>query len=89
MEELKSNEQKIMDFVNEQFKTINSKLDKLTELTEQTHIQEYRLNQLEEQLKEIRKSRTDTLSKILTPVVSSLISAIVAFIISGGLKIHG
>lgn len=80
-------EKKIMDFVNEQFKQVNKKLDKLTELTEQTHLQEYRLNKIEEQLSEMKKSKSDLLARILTPLISSFISAIVAFIIAGGLKV--
>lgn len=80
-------DKKFMDFVNEQFKQVNKKLDKLTELTEQTHLQEYRLNKIEEQLSEMKKSKSDWLSRIITPLVSSFISAVVAFIIAGGLKI--
>ena len=80
-------EKKIMDFVNEQFKQVNKKLDKLTELTEQTHLQEYRLNKLEEQLTEMKKSKSDLLMKVITPVLSSFISAVVAYIIAGGLRV--
>jgi len=81
-------EKKIMDFVNEQFKQVNIKLDKLTELTEQTHLQEYRLNKLEEQLAEMRKSKSDWVMRVVTPVISSLISAIIAYIVAGGLKVN-
>lgn len=79
-------EKQVMDFVNEQFKQVNKKLDKLTELTEQTHLQEYRLNQLEAQLKVMMQNRSEVLWRILTPVVATAISAITSFIIAGGLK---
>lgn len=75
----------IMDYVNEQFKTVNAKLDKLTELTEQTHLQEYRLNQLENEIKKMQESKSANVWRVLTPVLSSVISAVVSFIIAGGL----
>lgn len=75
----------IMDYVNDQFKTVNAKLDKLTELTEQTHLQEYRLNQLEEEIKKMQENRSATIWRVLTPVLSSAISAVISFIIAGGL----
>lgn len=79
-------EQQVMDFVNEQFRMVNKKLDKLTELTEQTHIQEYRLNQLETQIKAMAQNRSEVLWRILTPVVATAVSALTSFIIAGGLK---
>ena len=75
-------ENEVMKFVNEQFKQVNTKLDKLTELTEQTHLQEYRISQLEK----IEKSKSDTFGKIITPIFSAVISAVMSFIIAGGLK---
>lgn len=76
---------KEMDLINENFRQINEKLDKLTELANKTSLQEYRIQQLEEELKEIKNNKRDTLWRVLTPVLSALSSAIVTFIIAGGL----
>ena len=76
---------KEMDLINENFRQINEKLDKLTELANKTSLQEYRIQQLEEELKEIKNNKRDTLWRVLTPVLSALGSAIVTFIIAGGL----
>ena len=76
---------KEMDLINENFRQINEKLDKLTELANKTSLQEYRIQQLEEELKEMKDNKRDTLWRVLTPVLSALGSAIVTFIIAGGL----
>lgn len=76
---------KEMDLINENFRQINEKLDKLTELANKTSLQEYRIQQLEEELKEMKNNKRDTLWRVLTPVLSALGSAIVTFIIAGGL----
>ena len=76
---------KEMDLINENFRQINEKLDKLTELANKTSLQEYRIQQLEEELKNMKNNKRDTLWRVLTPVLSALGSAIVTFIIAGGL----
>lgn len=76
---------KEMDLINENFRQINEKLDKLTEITNKTNLQEYRIQQLEEELKNMKNNKRDTLWRVLTPVLSALGSAIVTFIIAGGL----
>lgn len=76
---------KEMDLINENFRQINEKLDKLTELANKTNLQEYRIQQLEEKLKEMKNNKRDTLWRVLTPVLSALGSAIVTFVIAGGL----
>lgn len=76
---------KEMDLINENFRQINEKLDKLTELANKTNLQEYRIQQLEEKLKEMKNNKRDTLWRVLTPALSALGSAIVTFIIAGGL----
>ena len=76
---------KEMDLINENFREINEKLDKLTELANKTNLQEYRIQQLEEELKNMKNNKRDILWHILTPVLSALGSAIVTFIIAGGL----
>ena len=76
---------KEMDLINENFRQINEKLDKLTELANKTNLQEYRIQQLEEELKAMKNNKRDTLWRVLTPVLSALGSAVVTFIIAGGL----
>ena len=76
---------KEMDLINENFRQINEKLDKLTELANKTNLQEYRIQQLEEELKNMKNNKRDTLWRVLTPVLSALGSAIVTFVIAGGL----
>ena len=76
---------KEMDLINENFRQINEKLDKLTELANKTNLQEYRIQQLEEELKNMKNNKRDTLWRVLTPILSALGSAIVTFIIAGGL----
>ena len=76
---------KEMDLINENFRQINEKLDKLTELANKTNLQEYRIQQLEEELKNMKNNKRDTLWRVLTPVLSALGSAIVTFITAGGL----
>ena len=76
---------KEMDLINENFRQINEKLDKLTELANKTNLQEYRIQQLEEELKNMKNNKRDTLWRVLTPVLSALGSAVVTFIIAGGL----
>lgn len=76
---------KEMDLIHENFRQINEKLDKLTELANKTNLQEYRIQQLEEELKNMKNNKRDTLWRVLTPVLSALGSAIVTFIIAGGL----
>lgn len=78
---------KEMDLINENFRQINEKLDKLTELANKTNLQEYRIQQLEEELNEMKNNKRDTLWRVLTPVLSALGSAIVTFVIAGGLLI--
>ena len=78
---------KEMDLINENFRQINEKLDKLTELANKTNLQEYRIQQLEEKLKEMKNNKRDTLWRVLTPVLSALGSAIVTFVIAGGFLI--
>ena len=76
---------KEMDLINENFREINEKLDRLTELANKTILQEYRIQQLEEELNEMRHNNRDTLWRVLTPVLSTIGSAIVTFVIAGGL----
>lgn len=78
-------DEKEMELINENFRRINEKLDKLTELANKTSLQEYRIQWLEEELKNMKNNKRDTLWHVLTPVLSALGSAIVTFVIAGGL----
>jgi 3-deoxy-D-manno-octulosonic acid (KDO) 8-phosphate synthase len=78
---------KEMDLINENFRQINEKLDKLTELANKTNLQEYRIQQLEEELKVMKNNKRDALWRVLTPVLSAICSAIVTFVIAGGFLI--
>lgn len=64
---------------------IDEKLDKLTEITIKTAEQEIRLVTVEKQLQEIHNSKKGWIS----PAISAVVSAVMAWIISGGLKIGG
>ena len=76
---------KEIDLIYENFMQINEKLDRLTELANKTILQEYRIQQLEEELKEMENNNRAILWRVLTPVLSALGSAIGTFIIAGGL----
>lgn len=73
-------------YVLDQFQIINTKLDKLTELTQQTQLQEYRLTKVEEYINNKQKDGRDTMWRVITPVFSAIISAVLSFIIAGGLQ---
>lgn len=76
---------KEIDLIYENFMQINEKLDRLTELANKTVLQEYRIQQLEEELKEMQSNNRATLWRVLTPVLSTIGSATITFIIAGGL----
>lgn len=71
--------------INVRFDSIDVKLDKLTELTQQTNLQEYRLTQLEDKLEKMEKNKSDALWRVLSPVLSAVLAAAVSFITAGGL----
>lgn len=74
------------NIVDEKLASIDAKLDDLTELTKQTSLQEYRLTKLEESFVRYSQQGKDTAWKVLTPILSSITSAIIAFICAGGLS---
>ena len=78
--------------INNQFKQVNEKLDKLTELTQQTNLQEYKITQMDAAVKELKAKldkqqdkKSDTFWKFASPMLSAFLAAVVSFIISGGL----
>ncbi len=77
---------KEMELINENFRQINEKLDKLTELASKTNLQEYRIKVLEEEVKSMKKNKRDSFWRIASPVISAFVSAVMAFIVAGGLK---
>ena len=76
---------KEIDLIYENFMQINEKLDRLTELANKTILQEYRIQQLEEEMKRMMNNRRDTLWRVLAPALSAIVSSIFAFILAGGL----
>ena len=72
--------------INVRFDSIDVKLDKLTELTQQTNLQEYRLTQLEDKLEKMEKNKSDALWRVLSPILSAVLAAVVSFVTSGGMS---
>lgn len=66
---------------------IDKKLDVVTDLLVKTNTQELRIQSLEDKIKSIENSKGKTLDRWLNPLVSAVISGIVAFIyIKVGMK---
>lgn len=61
---------------------IDDKLDKLTEYTIKTAEQEVRIHTIEKQIAEIRNNNKMWIS----PIISAVIAAVMAWIFSGGLS---
>ena len=72
--------------IGDQFKQVNAKLDKLGELMQQTNLQEYRIQQLEDKLQELTDKNSSTFWRVMTPVLSAFTAGVVSYIISGGLS---
>lgn len=69
------------------FDQIDKKLDVLTELVTQTATQDLRIKNCEDSIREIQNQKKNTTSLWLNPLVSAMISGLVAFIfIKVGLK---
>jgi len=66
---------------------IEKKLDDLQNLLLQTQAQEIRLSNAEKAISELRRTKKDDINRWLNPLVSAIISGIVAFIfVKVGLK---
>lgn len=65
---------------------IEAKLEAVYNLQLATAQQDMRISALEDSVKEIKNTRRQTQNMWLAPLISSLVSAIVALVISGGLK---
>lgn len=72
--------------VEKRLDRIDAKLEAVYNLQLATAQQDMRISALEDSVKEIKNTRRQTQNMWLAPLVSSLISAIVALVISGGLK---
>lgn len=69
------------------FDQIDKKLDVLTELVTQTATQDLRIKNCEDTIREIQTQKKNTTNMWLSPLVSAVISGIVAFIfLKVGLK---
>ena len=69
------------------FDQVDKKLDVLTELVTQTATQDLRIKNCEDSIREIQNQKKNTTSMWLNPLLSAMISGIVAFIfVKVGLK---
>lgn len=60
---------------------IEKKLDTLTDILLQTQAQEIRLSTVEKAIKELRNEKTKSVDRWLTPLISTCISGVVAWIL--------
>ena len=66
---------------------IEKKLDDLQNLLLQTQAQEIRLSNAEKAISELRRTKKDDINRWLNPLISAIISGIVAFVfVKVGLK---
>lgn len=76
-----------MKQVEKKLDQVERKLDKVTDLLLQTAEQEQRIKTLEAAIKEIKDSNKKNIDRWLSPLISALVSGLVAFIlIKVGLK---
>jgi cell division septum initiation protein DivIVA len=69
-----------MEQVERKLDQVEKKLDKVTDLLLQTAEQEQRIKSLEQAIKEMKDSNTKNIDRWLSPLVSALVSGIVAFV---------
>lgn len=70
------------ELVEKRLSDLESKIDKVLEIVTQTQLQEYRIKSLEKEIDDIKNNK-----KVwITPIISAAVSAIISWIISGGLK---
>lgn len=79
------NEEKIMDQVTARLDKIDEKLDQIHTLQLQNATMDLRISHIEDELNEMKSSK----KAWVNPTISSIISAVMAFIVAGGLKIIG
>lgn len=60
---------------------IEKKLDTLTDILLQTQAQEIRLSTVEKAIKELKNEKTKSIDRWLTPLISTCISGIVAWVL--------
>ena len=76
-----------MEQVEKKLDQVERKLDKVTDLLLQTAEQEQRIKTLETAINEIKDSNKKNIDRWLSPLISAIISGIVAFIfVKVGLK---
>ncbi len=76
-----------MEQVEKKLDQVERKLDKVTDLLLQTAEQEQRIKTLETAINEIKDSSKKNIDRWLSPLVSAIVSGIVAFIfVKVGLK---
>lgn len=70
------------ELVEKRLSDLESKIDKVLEIVTQIQLQEYRIKSLEKEIDDIKNNK-----KVwITPIISAAVSAIISWIISGGLK---
>ena len=76
-----------MEQVERKLDQVEKKLDKVTDLLLQTAEQEQRIKNLEAAINEMKDSNTKNIDRWLSPLVSAIVSGVVAFIfVKVGLK---
>jgi len=73
--------------VEKRLDQIDSKLDELYQLQLNNAQQDIRLTNVEESIKELKELKKQTANMWLAPLISSLISALIAYVVSGGLGV--
>ena len=76
-----------MEQVEKKLDQVEKKLDKVTDLLLQTAEQEQRIKTLETAINEIKDSKKKNIDRWLSPLISALVSGLVAYIlVKVGLK---
>jgi len=70
-----------MEQVEKKLDQVEKKLDKVADLLLQTAEQEQRIKNLEQAIKEMKDSNRKNIDRWLSPLVSAIVSGVVAFIL--------
>ena len=70
-----------MEQVEKKLDQVEKKLDKVTDLLLQTAEQEQRIKSLEQSIKEMKDSNRKNIDRWLTPLISAVVSGLVAFVL--------
>ena len=70
-----------MEQVEKKLDQVEKKLDKVTDLLLQTAEQEQRIKALEQAIKEMKDSNRKNIDRWLSPLISAVVSGLVAFVL--------